>query len=266
MTAIECDLLLFVATPTEYDELKRASTEIGLEWRKQASTIGEFWSLGALGGYRVVVVRTEMGAIGPTGSTRQAHFYLAATEAQGIVCLGMAFGISRVHQDVGTVLVSDSLFPYDVRDVIADPDRGDGWVYRYDPEAPSYAATTYPAKADLRDGLRRYAATATLSHTVQFGCLLTGSARIRSPAYRNELIGRCANVAPNIVGGEMEGLGLLSLAERDRSHWIVVKGICDYADEQQIGDARTNRRLACANASRFVLGALRSWHPSASGV
>jgi nucleoside phosphorylase len=59
-------------------------------------------------------------AIGPTGSTRQAHFYLAATEAQGIVCLGMAFGISRAHQGVGTVLVSDSLFPYDVRDVIAD--------------------------------------------------------------------------------------------------------------------------------------------------
>jgi adenosylhomocysteine nucleosidase len=92
--------------------------------------------------------------------------------------------------------------------------------------------------------------------------LLTGSARIRCLAYLNELVGRCTNVAPNIVGGEMEGLGLLSLAERDRSHWIVVKGICDFADEQQIGDAKTNRRLACANASRFVLGALRSWNPS----
>jgi adenosylhomocysteine nucleosidase len=134
----------------------------------------------------------------------------------------MAFGISRAHQDVGTVLVSDSLFPYDVRDVVVDPDRADHWIYRYDPEALSHAATTYPAKPDLRDRLWRYAATATLSHSVQFGCLLTGSARIRSPAYRTELVLRCASVAPNIVGGEMEGLGLLSLAERDRSHWIVV--------------------------------------------
>lgn len=259
MASIECDLLIFVATSTEYDELKRASIEIGLEWRKQASAIGEFWSIGTLGGYRVLVVRTEMGAVGPTGSTRQAHFYLAATEAQGIICLGMAFGISRAHQAVGTVLVSDSLFPYDVRDVIVDPDRADAWVYRYDAEATSHAATTYPAKADLRAQLWQHAATATLTHSVQFGCLLTGSARIRSPAYRNELVMRCANVAPNIVGGEMEGLGLLSLAERDRSHWIVVKGICDFADEQQIGDAKLNRRLACANASRFVLGALRSW-------
>jgi adenosylhomocysteine nucleosidase len=259
MAPIECDLLLFVATPTEFDELKRTASELGLEWRKQASPIGEFWSIGTLGGYRVVVVRTEMGAIGPTGSTRQAHFYLAATEAQGIVCLGMAFGISRAHQAVGTVLVSDSLFPYDVRDVVVDPVHLERWVYRYDAEATSHAATTYPTRPGLRDQLWRYAATATLSHSVQFGCLLTGSARIRSLAYRNELVTRCANVAPNIVGGEMEGLGLLSLAERDRSHWIVVKGICDFADEQQIGDAKMNRRLACANASRFVLGALRSW-------
>ena len=26
-------------------------------------------------------------------------------------------------------------------------------------------------------------------------------------------------------------------------NWIVVKGICDYADEQQIGDAKANRGL-----------------------
>jgi len=98
------------------------------------------------------------------------------------------------------------------------------------------------------------------------GCLLTGSARIRCLAYRNELLRRCANIAPNIVGGEMEGLGLLSLAERDRSHWIVVKGVCDFADEQQIGDAKANRRLACANASRFVLGALQTWNSSTPEV
>lgn len=127
VASIECDLLLFVATSTEFDGLRKAATELGLPWRKETSAVGEFWNLGRLGGYRVVVVRTEMGAIGPTGSTRQAHFYLAATEAQGIVCLGMAFGISRQHQPLGTVLVSDSLFPYDVRDVVIDPDRAGSW-------------------------------------------------------------------------------------------------------------------------------------------
>ena len=40
----------------------------------------------------------------------------------------------------------------------------------------------------------------------------------------------------------------------------------DAAAEQQIGDARANRRIACANAARFVLGALRSWNPSAPEV
>lgn len=56
MSLIECDLLLFVAAPTEYNELKRAAEELGLEWRKQSSSIGDFWSIGTHGGQRVVVV------------------------------------------------------------------------------------------------------------------------------------------------------------------------------------------------------------------
>jgi nucleoside phosphorylase len=261
MAAIDCDLLLFVVTPTELEELEQAAVELGLTWRKQASPLGETWSIGILGGDRVTVVKTQMGAIGPGGSTRQAHYHLAATGAQGIILLGMAFGISRKRQRVGTVLVSDTLFPYDVRDVVADPARPSGWSYRYDPKASSNAATTYRAKPALYDLLRRYADTTTLPHECEFGCLLTGAARIRSRAYRDELVRQCMDVAPQIVGGEMEGAGLLSLAERDRPHWIVVKGICDFADEQQIGDAAANRKLACGNAARFVLGALRSWAP-----
>jgi nucleoside phosphorylase len=259
MSRIECDLLLFVATPTEYDELRRAAEELGLAWEKQSSSIGDFWNIGTYGGRRVVVVRTDMGAIGPAGSTRQAHFYLTATGAQSLICLGMAFGLSRNHQEVGTVLVSDSLFPYDVRDVVVDPDRPGQWIYRYDPEARSHAATTYPARLELRELFRRYHATAKLFNPVQFGCLLTGSARIRSPAYLAELTQRCP--AQRLVGGEMEGVGLLSLSEREHPHWIVVKAICDFADERQAEDARGNRRLACANASRFVLDAIRTWKP-----
>lgn len=261
-----CDLLLFVATSTEFDELKRAAAELGLEWRKLGSELGDCWSLGTIGAYRVAVVRTEMGSVGPMGSTRNAHFYLATTGAQGLICLGMAFGISRELQPVGTVLVSESLFPYDVRDVVIDPDHHGGWRYRYDPESPSHRATTYPAKQELLDVLQRYGALAELPYRVDYGCLLTGSARIRARAYRDELVRWCADVAPNIAGGEMEGLGLLSLAERESPRWLVVKGICDYADEAQTGDAKANRRQACANAASFVLHALRAWNPPLTEV
>lgn len=130
MHAIGCDLLLFVATSTELDELKRTAIQLGLEWRKLGSELGDCWSVGTIGAYRVAAVRTEMGSVGPMGSTRNAHFYLTTTGAQGLICLGMAFGISRELQPVGTVLVSESLFPYDVRDVVIDPDQRAGTPVR----------------------------------------------------------------------------------------------------------------------------------------
>jgi hypothetical protein len=46
----------------------------------------------------------------------------------------------------------------------------------------------------------------------------------------------------------------------------VVKAICDFADERQAEDAKANRRIACANASRFVLDALRTWKLSVGAV
>ncbi|HYU15401.1 MAG TPA: hypothetical protein VEL05_05000 [Candidatus Acidoferrum sp.] len=113
--------------------------------------------------------------------------------------------------------------------------------------------------------MRAHSASPTLHHSVEFGCLLTGSALIKSRAYRDELVGRSADFAPRIVGGEMEGVGLLSTAERERPRWILVKGVGDFADEEQVGDVRANRELACANAARFVLGALVAWHPAAHG-
>ena len=136
MAELVCDVLLFVATDVEQDELRRTALDLGFEWTKDATARGEFWKLGMLGSQRVVAVRTRIGSIGRSGSTANANYYLAATQATAIVCLGMAFGISRETQELGSVLISESLFAYDVRRVVPDPDRGEGtWMYAYGDQA-----------------------------------------------------------------------------------------------------------------------------------
>jgi adenosylhomocysteine nucleosidase len=59
-----------------------------------------------------------------------------------------------------------------------------------------------------------------------------------------------------IVGGEMEGVGLIAISPDRDPAWIVVNGISDFADEDRDQVIEQNRPLACRNSADFVLRAL----------
>jgi len=54
----------------------------------------------------------------------------------------------------------------------------------------------------------------------------------------------------------MEGVGLLSVSPRKMPSWVVVKGICDFADENRHAEIEDARPAACRNAARFRLSSL----------
>ena len=169
-----CDLLLFVTTISEEAALKKVIRARGIRWGEQESELGCFWDLGQLGSRRVVAVRQEqMGAIGPAGSARTGWHYLQSTSASALVCLGFAFGLDEHQQAVGTVLVSETLFPYDFRTVVPRLPSvvgGVPWVDSYE------GCTTFRANPEL---LRVLAAHQPRGFEVQFGCMLSGQARRR---------------------------------------------------------------------------------------
>jgi adenosylhomocysteine nucleosidase len=260
VTGLECDILLFVATDTEQEALARAALDLGFEWSMEASKRGEFWKLGRVGRQRVVAVRTRIGSIGRSGSTANAHFYLAATQATGIVSLGMAFGISRARQQLGSILVSNSLFAYDMRRVVPDPDRNDGmWMYTYGEQQ-----RPHPCRGVMSRIFREHIERGGNGLRAEAGCVLSGAAIVRSSAFRDQLVAWCSKIVPDIIGGEMEGAGFLSL--ETKTSWIVVKGICDFADEHQVADAQLHCTQAAGNSSRFVLEAIRDWNPGQGKV
>lgn len=87
--------------------------------------------------------------------------------------------------------------------------------------------------------------------------MLSGAARIHCAAYRDELFRNVPRGNEKIVGGEMEGVGLLaaSLKPGD-SVWCVVKGISDFADENRDEVIKKGQEIAPVNAARFVLSGL----------
>ena len=94
----------------------------------------------------------------------------------------------------------------------------------------------------------------TRNFQVHVGALLSGGARIHTRIFRDELARTVPAGEDPIVGGEMEGVGLLGTA--DEPNWCVVKGIVDFADEDRDAVYKQNRPTACRNAAEFVLSAL----------
>ena len=259
----KCTLLLFVATPAEEDALEQTVKDrFGLPYERIVDDLlGEYHWIGDIGNETVMAIRPArdrgqvvMGQIGRLGSAARGIRFRDVTGASGIVQLGMGFGIDPHKQNLGDVLVSTSLIPYDNRLIGTSSPQPSGALYSTD-YSPAVRQPARPALVDLfrraqrRDGSRKF--------EVHFGAILSAAARIHSRHFRDELIVGVPGGDDDIVGGEMEGVGLLAATTlADDPVWCVVKGISDFADENRGDVIDASRPIACRNAAEFVLAAL----------
>ena len=264
-----CTLLLFVATPAEEKALEQAVKSRNLTFEKtKDSRLGEYHWLGVVGNETVIAVRPTreqgqvvMGALGRLGSAAKGIRFQEVTGAQGIVQLGMAFGIDPRNQRPGDVLVSSSLIPYDNRTIRSAPRS---WLQRLLRIEPRYIveyshADRQPARPFLVELFFREQERGGHPFDIHVGAMLSGAARIHSGRFRDELVRSVPAGEDPIVGGEMEGVGLIAASlTADDPIWCVVKGISDFADENRDAVIETYRPIACRHAAEFVLSALEN--------
>lgn len=276
---LRCDVLLLFATSTEKDMLKKAALDMGLTFRKIKTEWPfpdreSFYLLGKAGNNRVNAMQTTMGPMSYGGSASRAIYGRIATEATAIIQLGMAFGVDPQIQEIGDVLVATSLIPYDRRIIrpasavsvvnpLDMPESDSGSVSFFQPGADDdeyvvdYSpASRHRAKEFLVKMFESEDADGAHKHQVFFGGMLTGGAQICSRKFVKELVNGVPQADDVIVGGEMEGVGLLSVSPENDPAWGVVKGISDFADANRNHTIEQTRPIACENAARFVLSAL----------
>lgn len=244
---LRCDLLIFVATSSERNALKQAAKDRNLPFKRRRGRLVNYYDLGQVGDTRVMAVKTEMGPFSYRGSEALAIYAKTETSATALISLGMAFGVDRDKQKIGTLLVARILLPYDNREVRTVEGR---MVFDYSNVAP------HKAKPALTQMLEREAARAEWSGKVSFGAVLTGGARIRCSEYRNHLVSNLSNFGEMVVVGEMEGFGVLATSDPEDPNWVLVKGISDFADEDRDNEVKTGREIACRRAAEFVLNAI----------
>jgi nucleoside phosphorylase len=200
--------------------------------------------LGVHGGMRIVHCVSEQGGDAAHNTALAA---IHAWGPQAIIGVGIAFGVNRENQQIGDVLISKSVFGYELSRV-----NPDGTL--------TQRGLNPPASSRLLQLFRHVDQTCKADHgaclhwpTVHFGTLFSGDKLVDNKDYLDSLL----KLDSEAVGGEMEGLGIYHAAEHGRVDWIVVKAICDWGDgNKNIKTKKRDQMLAAENAARVVHQAL----------
>jgi hypothetical protein len=149
--------------------------------------------------------------------------------------IALAFGLYPESQNIGDVLISESIIPYNPKRI------GDKITINRGIEAPSSKIllnrfkNIKPTWEHIIDQNNKANLTPTR--------ILSGEELIDNLEYRNKL----KETYPESKGGEMEGAGLYAACDRI-AEWIIVKGICDFADGNK-GENKKERQSIAINSA-----------------
>ena len=154
-----------------------------------------------------------------------------------VIMVGIAFGLHPEKQHIGDILVSHQIEDYDQQKIGTGPDE-QRKIYARGDRVRASERLLNRFRAGRHDWLA--------PPEVHFGLILSGSKLVSHKDFRDELL----RVAPEAIGGEMEGASLYEVGNRKHVEWVLVKAICDWADA---GKNDTYQMMAAKNAARFVI-------------
>lgn len=216
----DISLLLVTATDTESNEALNNLRPLP----SQPAIIQIFnnnltYYIGTLGIYGVVLVQSEMGAVGRNSSLLTTLRAIEVWEPKAIVMVGIAFGIDSKRQHIGDVIVSSHIIPYENSRIGRDV------VFRS--ELPPSSTILLNRIRQIRDW--KFPVSHTDFAKLYVGPILSGEKLIDNLTFRNDLV----KAFPNAIGGEMESAGVYAAANEKRIEWIIIKSICDFADGEK---------------------------------
>ena len=102
----------------------------------------------------------------------------------------------------------------------------------------SHAEVTWPSSASI----------------VQAGLVLSGDKLIDNREYRDQLI----EIAPEALGGEMEGAGLYVASQTAKTDWLLIKAVCDWADGNKSRKKHERQAIASRSVAEFFVHMLKA--------
>lgn len=187
--------------------------------------------IGMFGKYRVVHVQSAMGSISRSSSIMTVSTALSVLNIKVVIMVGIGFGIDSIKHKVGDVLISTSVIPYNIRRVGSKKTIHRGHEAQSSQVLLNRFENLNNWNNDLGDG--------KIAEKI-YTKLLSGEDLIDNLKYRQQL----SKEFEDSQGGEMEGIGVYTACVNKKADWIIVKGICDFADGNKSVDKENNQIIA----------------------
>ena len=209
--------------------------------------LGDYtYYLGEVGYYPVINVQClEMGSLKPGGSQQTINMSFSNwPQIKAVIMVGICFGFDESKQQIGDVVVSDSIKNYETRRIGNDKEipRGD----------------TYHADKCLLNAFRNLTISwenigiDNQKKKLLFGGYVSGEQLVDNKSVRDNLL----KETPEAKAGEMEGNGMVAACESARKPWILVKAICDFADGDKGKDKHQRQSIAAFSSAHCCEAAL----------
>ncbi len=191
---------------------------------------------GILGINHVVHVQCSMGAVGRDASLATIMEAIDCWKPCSVIMAGIAFGRDRKKQKIGDVLISESIVSYESQRVSKEGSEKRSPI----PQCGKILLNRFKFIREWEFFLPN----GRISDKSE-GLILTGEKLVDNKIFKKELFG----LYPNAIGGEMEAYGVYTACEsKGISEWIVVKGICDWADGNKSRNKKANQEIAAEAA------------------
>ena len=157
---------------------------------------------------------------------------------KAVIMVGIAFGVDDEKQNIGDVLVSSYIIPYEFSKIY--------------PNEISFRSPMPNANTLLlnrANSIRNWDYKIE-GHPVKVysGPILTGEKLIDNKKFRDDLV----KVYRNTIGGEMESAGVFAAADNSNTPWLIIKSICDFADGNKGKNKELNQEIAIKTSVSFT--------------
>lgn len=212
---------------------------------------------GFIGNKRVVHVQPkDMSSYTKDGSFSALESVLKRYKPQLVISIGVAFGNDATKQNLGDVLISKQLFPYDSSNKYSEKSiKLNGSLYETNSQLlcgwrDLLEYEEFPKEVikgdecdnaialDLVDGYSEKISDLE-SETFNWYCgtVLSGGSVVDEVEQKVKLIEAAERRGiEDVVGGEMEGSGVYFACDKEKIPCIVIKGICDWGIKKNSWD------------------------------
>ena len=237
------DILLLTATKTETKALHSHLAPICEDGILEIEKDDTVYYAGVFGGYNIVHCQCNN-----MGTQEKGSSILKTTNAlsdwsniKAVVMIGIAFGMyeneGEKPQHYSDVIVASKVFPYENQRVNSDGKT-------------KFRGQEHSASEKLADAFSVISRSWTRKNTfgektnIEISPILSGEKLVDNIEFRDRL----KEEKPEYRGGEMEGIGVASSCESAKKPWILLKGICDFADGNKGEDKHTKQKDAAQAA------------------